>query len=142
MNMDFLERLSLTAEEKEKISRLGVSNAAALLSLVQAAPGEFKAYFGGQRSQELAVMLEEAISASERKILATPSDRNLAAGAILRQTPPVLRPPDYDLQTRDHLFEQLQQLRQSGDSSPETLQRIAQLEESLNALLEKAPGAP
>ena len=142
MNLDFLENLPLTTEEKDKISSLGVSNGAALLSMIQTAPEEFETYFGSQRTRELKALLEESVSAPQRVVLDAPVRRFPASGAILERTPPVLRPPDYDLQTRDHLFDQLQQLRQSGDSSPETQQRIAHLEESLNALLEKHPEFP
>lgn len=138
MSLEFLENLPLTAEEKERISVLGATDGAALLAMIQAAPEEFEGYFGRQRTRKLTTMLKGTVVAPERTVLDTPPRQFPASGAILDRRPPVLRPPAYDLQTRDRLFEQLQKLRQAGDSSLETQQRIAELEESLNALLEKA----
>jgi hypothetical protein len=137
MSRDPLDHLPLTNQEREKIAALGVPNAVALLEMIQAAPGEFETWFGSSRTRELTAMLEKSISQQERIDLETSPQRFPALGAILDRKSPVLRAPDYDLVTRDRLFGQLQRLRQRGDSSPETKREIAQLERSLNALLEK-----
>jgi hypothetical protein len=138
MSRDPFDHLPLTAEEREKIAALGVPNPVALLEMVQAAPGSFEAWFGRDRTRELRAMLERSVPQQERVDLETSLPRFPSFGAIVDRKSPVLRSPDYDLATRDHLFEQLQRLRQKGDSSPETKRQIEQLERSLNTLLEKA----
>ncbi len=138
MSRDPFDQLPLTAEERKKIAALGVPNEVALLEMIQAAPGSFETWFGRDRAWELTALLERSASPQERVPLETSLPRFPSFGAILDRKSPGLRAPDYDLATRDRLFEQLQRLRQKGDSSPETKRQIAQLEQSLNALLEKA----
>lgn len=137
MSRDPFDHLSLTTQERERIAALGVPNAVALLEMIQAAPGEFETWLGSDRARELTALLERSVSQQERIDLETSPQRFPALGAILDRKGPVLRAPGYDLATRDSLFGQLQRLRQRGDSSPETKREIAQLERSLNALLEK-----
>jgi hypothetical protein len=132
-----LEDLPLTAEEQEKIGNLGVPNAAALLAMIRAAPSELETFLGIDRTRELKDLLERSLPAKDRGMLEMPPPRFPVSGAILDRKPPVLRPPDYDVETRDRLFEELQSLRRKGGSSPDTKRQIAQLEQSLNALLEK-----
>jgi hypothetical protein len=138
MSRDPFDHLPLTAEEREKIAALGVPNPVALLEMVQAAPGSFETWFGRNRARELTALLEGSVSPQERIPLKASPPKFPTLGAILDRKNPALRAPDYDLATRDRLFDQLQRLRQKGDSSPETKRQIAQLEQSLNALLEKA----
>lgn len=136
MNYKPLEELPLTAEEREKIGALGVSSAAAFLAMIRAAPGALEPFFGADRTRELKDLLERSLSAKERGVLEAPPLRFPISGAVLDRNPPILRTPDYDIETRDRLFEELQSLRRKGDSSPDTKRQIAQLERSLNALLE------
>jgi hypothetical protein len=138
MSRDPLDHLPLKIEERKKIAALGVPNAVALLEMIQAAPGDFEIWFGRDRTRELRAMLDKSVPQQERAPLESSPPRFPAFGAILDRKSPVLREPDYDLATRDRLFEQLQHLRQKGDPSPETKRQIAQLEQSLNTLLEKA----
>ena len=134
---NYLEDLPLSAEEKAGVASLGASNAAALLAMIRAAPEAFENYLGSDRTQELAVALEALISEHERAVLDSPVRWFPATGAIIGKKAPVLGPTRYDIAERDRLFEQLQRLRRQGDSSPETKQGIAELEQRLNALLEK-----
>jgi hypothetical protein len=136
VNPKSLEALPLTAEERERIDALGVPDAVALLAMIRAVPGEFESFFGLDRTREIADLLERSLPATERGMLEAPPPRFPISGAILDRKSPVLRPPDYDVETRDRLFEELQSLRRRGDSSPDTKRQIAQLERSLNALLE------
>ncbi len=136
MNYKPLEELPLTADEREKIGALGVSSAAAFLAMIRAAPKEIEGFLGVDRTRELMDLLERSLPAKERGALEVPSARFPISGAVLDRKPPILRPPDYDVETRDRLFEELQSLRRKGDSSPDTKRQIAQLERSLNALLE------
>lgn len=137
MNHKPLEELPLTAEEKEKIDALGVPDAAALLAMIRAVPGEFETFLGTDRTRELTALLERSLSAKEHGVLEAAPPWFPVSGAVLDRKPPVLRPPDYDVETRDRLFEELQSLRLKGGSSPDMKRQIAQLERSLNALLEK-----
>ena len=136
MNPKSLEELPLTAEERERIDALGVPDATALLAMIRAAPGEFQSFFGPDRTREIAALLERSLPAKELGVLEGSPPRFPISGAILDRKPPVLRSPNYDVETRDRLFEELQSLRRKGDSSPDTKRQIAQLERSLNALLE------
>jgi len=131
-----LEELPLTTEEKEKIDALGVPDAAALLAMIRAAPVALETFLCADRIRELKDLLERSLSAKERGVLEAPPPRFPISGAVLDRNPPTLRPPSYDVETRDRLFEELQSLRRKGDSSPDTKRQIAQLERSLNALLE------
>lgn len=134
---DYVEDLPLSAEEKRKISSLGAPSAVALLSMMRAAPDTFEDYLGSDRTQALEVALENSVKEPERAILGSPIKRFHASGAIISRKAPLLRQPKYGVAERDYLFDQLQRLRRQSDSSPETRQRISQLEQSLNALLEE-----
>ncbi len=131
----YLEDLPLSFEEKAKITSLGAPNPAALLAMRQANPEAFDQYLGRDRAQELAAALRHLISEPERTVLDAPVQQFRTTGAIIGRKAPLLRPPRYDVAERDHLFEQLQSLRQQEDSSPATKRRIAELEQRLNALL-------
>lgn len=131
---DYLEDLPFSREEKTKIANLGAPNAAALLAMIQAAPEVFDCYLG-RDSRALVRTLRHMISESERAVLDAPVQRFHATGAVVDQKPPVLQPPQYDIAERDRLFDQLQHLRQQGDSLPATKQRIAELERQLSTML-------
>jgi hypothetical protein len=136
MHKDYLEDLSLSSKEKEKIAKLGVSNAAALLAMIQAAPKEFERYFGSERSLEIAMALRKMISASERAVLDAPVRKSYATGAIIGQKAPKIQPPKYNVAERDFLFKKLQELRQKNDASPATRLTIDELEQKLNKMLQ------
>jgi hypothetical protein len=136
VNPKSLEELPLTGEERERIEALGVPDAAALLGMIRAAPGEFESFFGSERTREIAALLERSLPAKELAVLEGSPPRFPISGTVLDRKPPALRPPDYDVETRDRLFEELQSLRRKGDSSPDTKRQIAQLERSLSLLLE------
>jgi hypothetical protein len=135
---NYLEDLPLSCEEKTKIARLGASNPAALLAMMQAAPEAFDRYLGSDRAQALASALKHLISEAEQAVLDAPAQRFCATGAIIDHEAPGLQPPRYDVAERDRLFDQLQRLRQQDDSSPATKRRIAELEQRLNTILQGA----
>ncbi len=137
MCYDYLDDLPLSAEEKAKVAGLGASSGAALLAMIRASPEDFDSYLGSDLVRELAAALEASISEHERAVLDAPVQWFPATGAIIGKKAPLLRPPRYNVSERDRLFEQLQRLRQQGDSLPGTKRRIAKLEQRLNALLEK-----
>lgn len=134
---NYLENLPLSAEEKAKVASLGAPSAAALLAMVRASPEAFDSYLGSDRARELAAALEASISEHERAVVDAPVPWFPATGAIIGKKAPLLRPPRYDVAERDRLFEQLQRLQRQSNSSPETRRRIAELEQRLNALLER-----
>ena len=131
----YLEKLSLSFDEKEKIARLGISNAAALLAMIQAAPENFRNYLGGEHFFSLIQELKNLISNSEQVILNQPTKQFCANGAIIERAAPQLKPPKYNVAERDRLFEQLQYLRQKNDALPTTRKRIAAIEQKLNTML-------
>ena len=138
MGADYLENLSLSDEEKAKILHLGVSSGVELLAMMRASPQAFKGFLGDDRFDELSSTLEASLDDRERAILDRPTENFKATGAIIDREPPTIEPPQYDIGERDRLFDQLQQLRSQRDSSPETKQRIAEIEDRLNNLLENA----
>ena len=102
---NYLEDLPLSCEEKTKIARLGASNPAALLAMMQAAPEAFDRYLGSDRAQALASALKHLISEAEQAVLDAPAQRFCATGAIIDHEAPGLQPPRYDVAERDRLFD-------------------------------------
>jgi hypothetical protein len=82
MSEIYLQDISFTTEEKDKISQLGADNPAALLGIIKAAPQAFENYFGKERSAEIEKILRESISEREQAIIDAPSTK-FSTGAII-----------------------------------------------------------
>lgn len=136
MIYDYLDRLPCTHEEKEEIARLGATNPASLLSMLRANPGAFERFLGTHSAKRLEESLDRLLEDEERTILSTPIERYHVGGAIIDQNPPSLRPPAYDIEERDHLFEELQQLKHKDAPSPEIKRQISEIEGRLSAMFE------
>jgi hypothetical protein len=137
MYENYLEDLSLSFTEKDKIAKLGASSAAALLAMIQAAPQDFERYLGPQRCLEIAVALGKLIGDSERVVLDTPVKGFYSTGAITNRKAPKIQPPKYNIAERDFLFKKIQELRQQHDPSPATRLTIDELEQELNKMLQQ-----
>ena len=138
MNYPYLDQLPLSEDDRNKLLTLAAPTPAALLGLIQANPPGFRQFFGEASSDRLVSQLEQMLDAQQRLLLQAPVQRRPALGAVISRRAPALKAPSYDLAERDCLFEELQKLRQQN-GSPQTKQRIKQLEETLNTMLETAP---
>jgi hypothetical protein len=137
MGSEFLSELSLSAEEKRKLAELGASTPAALLSLRRAAPEAFENLLGKERAKEVVEQLWSLLTPDEQARLSTAHPpRRFPLGARLDTPPTGLPPPNFDVEKRDRIFNELQSLRKLSSLSPVQRNRIADLERELNALLE------
>jgi hypothetical protein len=132
---DFIDNLQVAPDIKHKLRSLGATNAPALLSLVQASP-EYARSFLGDSADIVTSQLQELLTNDEQEVLLRPPPR-FKLGAIVGVPGPVLASPNYDLDERDRLFSELQQLRNRGRLSEESRARVTELEEQLNAMLQR-----
>ena len=135
MGPDFLDRLELSDEEREKLRGLGAGSAAALLAMRNASPGGFEKLLGRKRAERIAASLYETLTDEERRRLAIPVYQKLSTGARIDSPPPPLPKPPYDVASRDRLFAQLEELRRIPTRTPEAARRIAALEQELERLM-------
>lgn len=133
----YLDRLPLTAEEKENLRQLGAPTPAALLSLIRASQERFRHFFDAARTQQLVAWLTPLLSEEERLRLDRPAPSYPIQHALFTDSvAPALPAVDFDIEERDRLFEQLCQLRGQSDPSPEVQQEIRAVEERLNTILD------
>lgn len=133
----YLDKLSLSVEEKAKLKDLAAETPAALLSLIQANQKAFEDYFGAKRTPEILELLEDLVSHKERRILqhSPPNLREL--GAIVGEKSPKIKSADYDIEERNRLFDELQFWQSQNSSSDKVKQKIAKLTDQLNDLFSK-----
>ncbi len=138
MSPDYLRRLNVSEEERQKLASLGASTPLALLAMRQAAPEAFDQHLGPDRAGPIAAELLALLNDEERKRLAASVPLPGALGA--RMSPPAepLKDPPYDLARRDRLFDELQRLRQLRSPSLAERNRMAQLESALEELFSGA----
>jgi hypothetical protein len=137
MSENYLEDLSLSVTEKDKIAKLGASSAAALLAMIQAAPQDLERYLGAQRCLEIVIALRKLIDDSDRAVLDTPVKEFYSTGAIIDRKAPKIQRPRYNIAERDSLFKKIQELREQNDSSPAMRLTIDELEQELNKMLQQ-----
>ena len=145
MNYDYLDQLPLTEAEKSKLRSLGAPSATALRATIAASPEAFVNLLGRTQTRRLTQALEAQLTEDE-KSMARRRIRSLpATGAIISRTAPSVPQPNYDMQLRDQLFDELQSLRvrEKAEDTPTTVrqqtrQKISRLERRLNTLLETA----
>lgn len=144
--MDFLSTISLgpsqrlSASDLKQLRDLGVESPQELLGMIQATPTAFSRLLGAQKTSLLEKTLREMVGQSVSATKMLPTKRRptrFATGAIITGRRPRLKKPAFSLQERDRLFEELQSLR-ALPQTEENLERVAQIEGQLNALLEKA----
>lgn len=138
MALDYLENLPLSTKEKEGLAELGASSAPALLAMLKAAPEAVENYLGYKKTHDLERALEARVSEAEKRIVGGPATRSFRTGAIVSRGVPHIKPPTYNVEDRDNLFNELQRLRQHNDGSLKSRKQIEALEQRLNTLLEKA----
>jgi hypothetical protein len=133
----YLDRLPLSAEEKAKLKDLAAETPSALLSMIQANPKSFEDYLGVKRTPEIMEMIDNLVSHNERQVLKTPLTGFRELGAIVGKTSPAPKQPNYDLEKRNQLFEELKYWQSQDSSSDNVKQRITKLTEQLNELFSK-----
>ena len=136
MAYEYLNHLAASDEEKAKLVTLAARSPAALVGMMQAAPEAFSNYLGEERARHIKRQLEELLGEDERRLLDADPGRPYLTGAIIGRESPPLKPPRYDIEQRDLLFDELMRLRQQGGEGAK--QRISVLENRLNAMLDNA----
>ena len=131
----YLDDLPLAPDEKAKLQNLAAESPAALLSMMRANRAAFEEYLGARRIDAISALLNEKINRQERRILETPFREDRGFGAIVGKPAPVIKSPDYDIEERDRLFEELQRLEKQDTSSDQVRHKINNLTERLNKLL-------
>jgi hypothetical protein len=132
---NFIDNLQVAPDIKHKLRSLGVSSAPALLSLVQASP-EYARAFLGDSVDTVTSQLEDTLTSDEQAVLLRRPPR-FGLGAIVGVPAPAPALPNYDIDERDRIFSELQQLRNRGQLSETSRARITELEEKLNAMLQR-----
>jgi hypothetical protein len=137
VGLKFLQELGLTAEEEEKLGRLGLSSPAAVLAMRRAAPEPFDNLLGKDRADEIVARIKSQMTPVELDQLNSRATvRRFPLGAILGAPPSELLEPKFDIEERDRLFGELRSLRQLSSPTQDQLDRMAELEARLNSLLE------
>jgi hypothetical protein len=133
----FLDKLPFSDEEKRRLNNLAVENPASLLSMIQANQKDFEDYFGSERTTEILDLLGNLISQKERQILEDSPPNFYELGAVIEKKAPGIKPPQYDINERNRLFEELQYWQSQDSSSHKVKEKISQLSHQLNELLNK-----
>jgi len=136
MSNDYLNQLGLSKAERQKLTAVHASGPAELLALMHASPDAFDNLLGESRAQEISKILKSMISDDERAILQERVPAYNVHGAKVGKESPEVEAPKYDIHERDALFDELQKLRHQKASTPETRERITELENQLNRMLE------
>ena len=132
MAYEYLKALVLTEEEEQKVRALGARTPASLLSMLEHAPEKFKAFLGEETTERGHQVLKELVPEEEKVKLASLPPFRGQFGAVVVPPEAQSQPAAADAKSRrDKLVKQIQFLRNSGDSSPETQRTIANLESEL-----------
>jgi len=137
MGNHFLEGIRfLTETERSSLRALAADSPAALWGMMDASPEPFCRLLGRVRARRLSEDLWRMTTPEERRIL---KDRSFAPpplGVVVDEEAPPLPAPDYDIETRDRLHGELQQLR--SENSPDARRKADSVEQQLRMLLERS----
>lgn len=136
MPADFLTQLPISVEERDKLSQFAASDAAALLGMIEAAPEDFRRFFGDGETSRLVSALTRIISPAQRRDLNKKVTEFPISGAMQGRPAPDLPPPAFDIERRDALFESLEALRKIPQPDATVQGRIKHLERELNEMLD------
>ena len=137
MPADFLTYLPISAEERDKLSQFAAPDAAALLGMIQAAPEDFRRFYGDRETTKLVSALTRIASSAQQRDLNKKVAEFPISGAIQGRPAPQLPPPDFDVERRDALFESLEALRKIPKPDAAVQVRIEHLERELNEMLDR-----
>lgn len=141
--MDFLNAISLEDEQElsacdvRYIESMGVESPRELLGLINAAHADVARVLGNVKTRALQKSLEELVGAP-KSIEYRRRPPRFATGAVITRRKPQLKARTYDVNERNRLFDELQNLK-SRPSTNTSDARISQLEKQLNELLETSP---
>ena len=135
--MNFLDQLPISPPEKEKLLQLAVTSPSALLGMIHASSDAFAQFFGPHRTEQLVEWLTAFLGTEEGERLSRPAHRYPIQAPIFAIGPaPPLLSASCDIEERDRIFRQLQQLRADPHPSDQTREEIAACETRLNAMLD------
>ena len=136
---EFLDQIpGLSKDEREKLIVFGAQTPLGLLSLIEAAPDEFRRYFGRDRTDVFKQELSKLVSRKEREEIDRLPASTFQTGARVDAPAPPLKEPGYDLTERDHLFSVIQELKTLPDKSPAQVRYLKELEGRLESLMERS----
>jgi hypothetical protein len=117
----------VTADEEAKLRSLGADTPEQLLAQIEAAPAAFARCLGSDTAPRIKRRLRAMISSGTRTApIAAPGPH----GVPLAVGPDAPAPPRVDLEKRDALFAQLQQLK-ARDATAEYLRAVEQARDDL-----------
>ena len=135
--MDYLDQLSISPPEREKLRQLAAPTPAALLGMIRASTDAFSRFFGPERTKQLAGCLTELVGREENERLVQPAHQYpIQASEFAIGPAPPLPPPRIELAKRDRIFSRLQQLLADPHPTNQICQEIAACEAELNAILD------
>ena len=130
----FLEAIGfLTASERDQLRLIGAESPSSLYSAIVASPEPFTHILSSTRIDQLLDELYCLIPANERAVLEHFSFSPPPVG-LMDESAPSIAAPDFDVEERDRLFDELQSLKSSGSS--DARRRAKLVEAKLNALLD------
>jgi hypothetical protein len=91
LSKSYLDRLSLSPEERTRLADLGAAAPVAVLGIRRAAPDAFDRLFGPARAAEIAEQLEALLSEQDRAVLTATPGPHRPLGARLEEPPPARR---------------------------------------------------
>jgi hypothetical protein len=127
----YIDALPISPAQKEQIRSLGADTPAALYAMIQAEPDAFRSFLGSDAMGRIAASLDQSLDFEQKTALSRPTPY-FSLGADL-SGPPKLLPPRFDIEKRDRLFDELQQLKSRAGTKDNA--RIASLESQLEVLL-------
>lgn len=138
---DFLDHLSiLSFGEREQLRRIGAASPEVLYSAITAGRDPFDRMFGSWKVDRLLANLYDLIPAEHRTVLEQFTFIPPPAGVLIHGAPSSPAEPDFDIEERDRLFEQLQFLSKAG--TVDAARKARAIEEQLNALLDRRFAKP
>lgn len=91
MSYEYLAKLTVSAEEREKLRQLGAPNALALRSMIDASPEALASFLGKEKLETIKHQLDLQINEADKKTLDSVSNEEFGLGAELGEPPHELK---------------------------------------------------
>ena len=132
---NFFEVLPLSGREKDQLKELGADSPVSLLAMIEANPVAFENLLGAKKLSDLQNFLEDLLTEQDSYFLKNQSVKHFKLGAVTEKKFPKLTEPDYDINERDRLYEELKNLKSEQSFSDENKERISKITDKLNRMM-------
>jgi hypothetical protein len=135
---DYLQSMNtLSSVERQQLEAIGAPTPLALRSAMQASPSAFVRLLGAKRYSEIVEALDAMVPEADKAELESADLPAYRLGVPVEHEPPPEIGRNALIEERDRVYQQIQQIKEAGDSSPDAVQLRTSLEERLNELLQE-----